>query len=422
MLKPVSLLAAALLCLLVPVLAVADVIINETNFPDDVFRGWVLTRYDKDKSGTLSESEIEYTTDIYIEHLDIKNLKGIEHFTACQCLDCSKNQLTSLDFSKNTALEYLICSENQLSSLDVSGNPSLQGLNCSRNQLSSLDVSSNPSLWELNCSGNQLTSLDLSSNTALRWATLDSNRCTVSVGPDRTLDLRNLWGAFDVTKASGWVGGTVSGTMLTVDSGAQEVTYTYDCGRDFSTTFTLLIKEDTQSNGRIINAGGAASDTPVAVPTLVLPAGRSPAGTQLKYELTDIASNTVTYDVDYIDLSGRKLSLPDGSILCFPYPDGLDETSLSAYRILIHHRMDNGNTEVFSSDNGEIELTKQGIRIRVSSLSPFKITWEALPTPTPTAVPPDLPQTGDSSRPGLWLVLLALSTSALALLLRRRAA
>ena len=34
----------------------------------------------------------------------------------------------------------------------------------------------------------------------------------------------------------------------------------------------------------------------------------------------------------------------------------------------------------------------------------------------------ELPQTGDASRTGLWLALLALSTSALALLLRRRAA
>ena len=61
----VSLLAAALLCLLVPVLAVADVIeINETNFPDDVFMKWVLDHYDKDQSCTLSESEIEDTTEI----------------------------------------------------------------------------------------------------------------------------------------------------------------------------------------------------------------------------------------------------------------------------------------------------------------------------------------------------------------------
>lgn len=375
-------------------LAVAELVveINETNFPDDVFRKWVLDHYDKDQSCTLSESEIEDTTEIYINHIDIKNLKGIEHFTACQYLDCSENDLTSLDFSKNTALLYLRCVKNQL------------------------------------------TSLDLSSNTNLQGVYLSENCFSVTVGPDRTLDLKNLPGGFDVTKAGGWVGGTVADGILTVDSGAKEVTYTYDCGRGFSTTFTLLIKEDTRSDGRIINAGGAASDTPVTVPTLVLPAGRSPAGTLLKYELKDAAQDTVTYDVAYIDLSGRKLPLPGGSILCFPYPEGLDETSLSAYRILIHHEMDNGKTEVFSSENGEIELTKQGIRIRVSSLSPFVITWVALPTPSPTpaptpsptpsptAVPPDLPQTGDTGRPGLWLALLALSASALALLLRRRAA
>ena len=252
MLKPVSLLAAALLCLLVPVLAVADVIINETNFPDDVFRGWVLTRYDKDKSGTLSESEIEDTTDIYIEHLD--NCSGnqlssldVSKNTSLRYLYCSGNQLSSLDVSKNTALQYLYCSGNPLSSLDVSKNTALLELYCSGNQLSSLDVSNNSKLWMLDCSGNQLSSLDLSSNPRLPFAYLDSNRCTVTVGSDRILDLTKLPGAFDVKKASGWAGGSISGHMLTVDRDVKEVTYTYDCGQGNSEKFTLLVVELPQT-------------------------------------------------------------------------------------------------------------------------------------------------------------------------------
>ncbi|WP_297170856.1 leucine-rich repeat domain-containing protein [uncultured Porphyromonas sp.] len=82
-------------------------------------------------------------------------------------LDCSNNQLTSLDVSGCTALAKLSCSRNQLTSLDVSKNPALTTLWCSDNQLTSLDVSKNPALTQLDCSSNQLTNLDVSDCTAL---------------------------------------------------------------------------------------------------------------------------------------------------------------------------------------------------------------------------------------------------------------
>ena len=82
---------------------------------------------------------------------------------------CSKNQLKALDVSKNTALTGLNCSNNQLTALDVSQNIALTGLNCSHNQLTALDVSKNTALTELDCSNNQLTTLDVSQNTSLTW-------------------------------------------------------------------------------------------------------------------------------------------------------------------------------------------------------------------------------------------------------------
>jgi Leucine-rich repeat (LRR) protein len=51
----------------------------------------------------------------------------------------SYNQLTSLIIA-NTALGGLECSDNQLTSLDVSQNDSLVSLGCSFNQLTSLDL------------------------------------------------------------------------------------------------------------------------------------------------------------------------------------------------------------------------------------------------------------------------------------------
>jgi hypothetical protein len=88
--------------------------------------------------------------------------------TALTALICEKNQLINLDVSKNTKLDYLDCSDNQLTVLDVSKNTALTKLfDCGNNQLTGLDVSKNTQLGSLYCFGNQLTSLDVSDNTVL---------------------------------------------------------------------------------------------------------------------------------------------------------------------------------------------------------------------------------------------------------------
>jgi len=143
-----------------------DVDINETNFPDSVFRNYVSMNYDTDSDGKLSESEISITKFLHISGKGITSLKGIEFFTELVFLECDSNQLTSLDVSNNSALNTLTCSSNQLTSLDVSNNTALTILSCDSNQLTSLNVN-NTALKFLHCDGNQLTSLDVSNNTAL---------------------------------------------------------------------------------------------------------------------------------------------------------------------------------------------------------------------------------------------------------------
>jgi hypothetical protein len=81
-----------------------------------------------------------FTGTIYCQSMGISNLTGIEAFTALTWLECSYNQLTSLNVSQNTALGLLSCIYNQLTSLDVSQNTALNHLWCHTNQLSSLDV------------------------------------------------------------------------------------------------------------------------------------------------------------------------------------------------------------------------------------------------------------------------------------------
>lgn len=359
----------AALCLL-PALALAegaaDVAIDPTNFPDANFRTYVAT-FDTDNDDRLTPAELAAVEYMALSNKSIGDLTGIEHFTDLTELDCRRNQLTSLDLSKNTALEVLncnnnpltslvlggntaltklsctnnqltsldlskntalqvldcggnqlasldvsantaltelycgdnpltaldvsantaltdlncintqrasldvskntaltslLCGDNQLTSLDVSANTALTSLLCAKNQLTSLDVSKNTALTDLDCRWNQLTSLDVSKNTALkdlncRWNQLtsldlsanpklsfshcstDNNTYRLTLDESRTLDLTTLPGSFDVTKASYWSGGTVAGTVLTVDGGAEQVTYSYTCGNGITAYFTL---------------------------------------------------------------------------------------------------------------------------------------------------------------------------------------
>ena len=150
--------------------------INETNFPDDVFRTWVAENCDKapeggEKDGYLDDDEIAAQEIIGINNKNIEDLKGIEYFTAATMLMCDGNKLQTLDVSKNTKLTQLICYDNKLTSLDVSKNTSLGFLHCTDNQLTSLNVSKNTELTMLLCQNNKLTSLDVSNNQKL--TTLD---------------------------------------------------------------------------------------------------------------------------------------------------------------------------------------------------------------------------------------------------------
>ena len=114
----------------------------ELAFPDPIFRAYVLKNFDTDGDGKISEKEaLDVTYINVINYNNIKSLDGIQYFTNLTYLDCSTNELTSLDISKNTALTGLYCDYNKLTSLDVSKNTALEYLNCYNNQIEELDLS-----------------------------------------------------------------------------------------------------------------------------------------------------------------------------------------------------------------------------------------------------------------------------------------
>ena len=178
--------------------------IDPAHFPDANFLKYVEKIIDTDHSGTLSQEERNATV-IYVLGMGIKDLTGIEFFPELEDLDCSENQLTQLDVSKNPNLKRLVCYENKLTSLDVSGNTSLTELYCYTNQLTSLNLGENANLDILNCVVNRLTSLDLSGNANLTRLACSSNLLTsLDVSNNPTLILldceRNLLTSLNVSK------------------------------------------------------------------------------------------------------------------------------------------------------------------------------------------------------------------------------
>ncbi len=138
-------------------------------FPDASFKAYLVKNFDKNMDGEISEYEASLISEIECGGYDILSLDGIEYCTSLTKLDCSANQLFTLDVSKNTALIWLDCVDTQLTTLDVSNNTKLERLNCSFNPLTTLNVSQNTALKDLLCGGSGLTSLTASGCSALTF-------------------------------------------------------------------------------------------------------------------------------------------------------------------------------------------------------------------------------------------------------------
>ncbi|VAV84231.1 Internalin-like protein (LPXTG motif) Lmo0331 homolog [hydrothermal vent metagenome] len=149
---------------------------NLTYVPDNNFeQALMLLGYDNSLDDYVLTANINTITSLDVSSLSIADLTGIEDFTALTTLDCSSNNLTSIDVTQNTALTDLNCFSNSLTSLDITQNTVLTNLNCGSNSLTVLDPIQNTALTTLKCANNSLTSLDLSQNTALTWLVCSSN-------------------------------------------------------------------------------------------------------------------------------------------------------------------------------------------------------------------------------------------------------
>ncbi|MEH6538092.1 MAG: T9SS type A sorting domain-containing protein [Psychroserpens sp.] len=166
----------------------------QTYVPDDAFEQILITfGYD---SGELDDYVptvgISGATNLNIISQNIMDLTGIEAFENLISLNCSSNELATLDLSANLMLENLDCSGNQLSTLEITSLTNLINLNASNNVLTNIDLSSNSSITNLDLATNDLTDLDLSSNGNLENLNCSYNQLTFELNVSQNSNLEVL--------------------------------------------------------------------------------------------------------------------------------------------------------------------------------------------------------------------------------------
>lgn len=127
---------------------------------DPAFLRYCYLNWDTNKDGTISKSEVIVVTSVDCSGQGIKSLSGIEYLQNLTELDCSDNDLESLDCRYNEQLTSLNFKRNRLSKIDLSGNTLLLELNCEENLLKTLNISLNPVLTSLKVNHNPLEKLN----------------------------------------------------------------------------------------------------------------------------------------------------------------------------------------------------------------------------------------------------------------------
>lgn len=160
------------------------VAIDETNFPDEYFRGYVSVWFDADENGVLDTEEIAAAKKIEFRSTGASNecesLNGIEYLTGLEYFICLNPdfKITEADFSGKSALKEIVWQSAALETIDVSENKELIKLNVSGSGVSEIDVTHNPKLEFLGCADTNITSVDVSHNPRLQFIGISGTSVT----------------------------------------------------------------------------------------------------------------------------------------------------------------------------------------------------------------------------------------------------
>lgn len=135
--------------------------VDETSFPDPVFRSWVQShKFDDNNDGYFSEKERRRIKAIDLgSYGEITNLKGIELFPEIELLIASGN-FTNLNLEPCPAL-YDIILLGRLENLTLGEQPNLEKLDLTGNSLKTLNLDNYPNLKEIYLGENKLETIKL---------------------------------------------------------------------------------------------------------------------------------------------------------------------------------------------------------------------------------------------------------------------
>lgn len=128
--------------------------------------------------GLVQTSNVAGLTSLDVSNKGITDLTGINSFIDLQTLNCSQNQIVTLEINNLYALTTLNCNNNLLTTLLLNSLPEFQSLDCSENPLTSLDLTNVPSLISLDCSYCQLNTLSVTNLIHLTILKCNNNQLT----------------------------------------------------------------------------------------------------------------------------------------------------------------------------------------------------------------------------------------------------
>lgn len=117
-----------------------SIAIDETHFPDKVFREQIIAEFDKDGDSVLSVDEISKAQFLNLHGMKtISSLEGIQYLTNLQSLDVSTTSVSDLSPVKNSSLKRLDCRSSKVGSVDLTRYPNLEAFVCDNTSINSLD-------------------------------------------------------------------------------------------------------------------------------------------------------------------------------------------------------------------------------------------------------------------------------------------
>lgn len=199
---------------------------------------------------TNNDNQIQVSEALQVRKLDltsasIANLTGITSFLNLESLNCSANNLTSVDLHGLSNLNSFIGSVNPFATLDltylpnlkilvmyncaltsitVTGMANLETLICSRNQLSNLNLTSLPRIKSVECQYNFITTLSVNHLTTLNTLVCGYNQLS-SLNVSNLSLLNNLQFS--------------NNTISTIDITHNPQMYSFDCSYNQLTTIDL---------------------------------------------------------------------------------------------------------------------------------------------------------------------------------------